>query len=147
MKDGTCSVFLVDYGQRVICDSFSIYDLCGQPADVLKLPIAAFKFGIKREQNRNLRDLEVDKEYTVCIATIGDDDVYWGKIVQAMQPSAMEKTYAAANMEDIYSDYAKDEDNSMIVTSIEESNQISEEKLREKNERLQVERKLFELKK
>uniref|UniRef100_A0A8R1TQ66 Tudor domain-containing protein n=1 Tax=Onchocerca volvulus TaxID=6282 RepID=A0A8R1TQ66_ONCVO len=147
MKDGTCSVFLVDYGQRIICDSFAIYDLCGQPADVLKMPIAAFKFGMRRQRNRNLRDLEVDKEYTVCIATIGDDDVYWGTIVQAMQPSAMEKTYAAANMEDICCDYIKDEDNNTIVTSIEQLNQISEEKLREKNERLQVERELFELKK
>ncbi|VDN88697.1 unnamed protein product [Brugia pahangi] len=29
-EDGTCSAFLVDYGQHVVCDSFAIYDLCGQ---------------------------------------------------------------------------------------------------------------------
>lgn len=30
MKNGTCSAFLVDYGQQVVCDSFAIYDICEQ---------------------------------------------------------------------------------------------------------------------
>ncbi|KAM3727192.1 Tudor domain-containing protein [Dirofilaria immitis] len=146
MKDGTCSVFLVDYGQHVICDSFAIYDLCGQPANVLKMPVAAFKFGMKRQRNGNLRDLEIDKEYTVLISTF-DDNIYWGKIVQATQSSTIQKTYAAANMEHIYSVYKKDESNNMVIASIEQSDQVLKEKLREKNEQLQVERDLFELKK
>uniref|UniRef100_A0A1I8EJ86 Uncharacterized protein n=1 Tax=Wuchereria bancrofti TaxID=6293 RepID=A0A1I8EJ86_WUCBA len=45
-------------------------------------------------------------------------------------------------MEDIYCDEVED----MIVPSIEQSIQISEEKLREKNERLQIERELLEMK-
>ncbi|VDM23577.1 unnamed protein product [Wuchereria bancrofti] len=100
-EDETCSTFLVDYGQHVVCDSFAIYDLCGQ--------------------------LEVDKEYIVCITTFADNG----------------KTHTATNMEDIYCDEVED----MIVPSIEQSIQISEEKLREKNERLQIERELLEMKK
>uniref|UniRef100_A0AAF5PN16 Tudor domain-containing protein n=1 Tax=Wuchereria bancrofti TaxID=6293 RepID=A0AAF5PN16_WUCBA len=142
-EDGTCSAFLVDYGQHVVCDSFAIYDLCGQPSNVLKIPVAAFKFGIIKEQSQSLQNLEVDKEYTVCITTFADDGVYWGKVVQVTQPSATQKTHTATNMEDIYCGEVDD----MTVPSIEQSIQISEEKLREKNERLQIERELLEMKK
>ncbi|EJW73652.1 hypothetical protein WUBG_15442 [Wuchereria bancrofti] len=108
-EDETCSTFLVDYGQHVVCDSFAIYDLCGQPSNVLKIPVAAFKFGVIKEQSQSLQN----------------------------------KTHTATNMEDIYCDEVED----MIVPSIEQSIQISEEKLREKNERLQIERELLEMKK
>ncbi|KAL3990424.1 Tudor domain family protein [Acanthocheilonema viteae] len=146
MKDGTCSVFLVDYEQHVVCDSFAIYDLCEQPSNVLKMPIAAFKFGIKKQRNKNLQNLEVDKEYTVCITTFADDGVCWGKVVQAVKTSTMQKTCSAAATEDICYNYMDDE-NDNITTAIEQSIQISEEKLREKNERLQIERELLEMKK
>ncbi|VIO89947.1 Tudor domain containing protein 1, putative [Brugia malayi] len=142
-EDGTCSAFLVDYGQHVVCDSFAIYDLCGQPSDVLKIPIAAFKFGIIKEQSQSLQNLEVDKEYVVCITTFADDGIYWGKVVQGTQPLATQKTHAATNMDDIYCDEIDD----MTIPSIEQSIKISEEKLREKNERLQIERELLEMRK
>lgn len=67
--------------------------------------------------------------------------------MQATQSSATQKTCVGANAGNVCCDYMKDEDNSMVIASIEKSIQISEEKLREKNERLQVERKLFEMKK
>ncbi|CAG9538248.1 unnamed protein product [Cercopithifilaria johnstoni] len=146
-KDGTCSAFLVDYGQYVVCDSFAIYDLNGQPSDVLKMPVAAFKFGIKKQRNRYLRNLEVDKEYIICITTFADDGVCWGKVVQAAQCSVMQKTFPAANTEDICHNFMKDESDNIAVASVEQSIQISEEKLREKKERLQIERELFEMKK
>ncbi|EJW73066.1 hypothetical protein WUBG_16032, partial [Wuchereria bancrofti] len=113
------------------------------PSNVLKIPVAAFKFGIIKEQSQSLQNLEVDKEYTVCITTFADDGVYWGKVVQVTQPSATQKTHTATNMEDIYCGEVDD----MTVPSIEQSIQISEEKLREKNERLQIERELLEMKK
>uniref|UniRef100_A0A915Q357 Tudor domain-containing protein n=1 Tax=Setaria digitata TaxID=48799 RepID=A0A915Q357_9BILA len=146
VRDGTCSVFLVDYGQHVVCDSFAIYDLCGQPLNVLKMPVAAFKFGIKKQRNRSLRNLEIDREYIVCITTFTDDGTYWGKVVQAVQPAAIQKPYGVS-MENSYLDHAKDGHNKLAIASIEQTIQSSEEKLREKTERLQAERELFELKK
>lgn len=91
--------------------------------------------------------LEVDKEYTVCITTFANDDVYCGKLVQETQPSAIQKSSAVANTENICSDYIKDDSNNVSLASVEQLIQISEEKLREKNERLQVERELFVMKK
>uniref|UniRef100_A0A0R3RIV6 Tudor domain-containing protein n=1 Tax=Elaeophora elaphi TaxID=1147741 RepID=A0A0R3RIV6_9BILA len=90
--------------------------------------------------------LEIDKEYTVCITTFGND-VYWGKVVQATYSPTARRTCVAANVEDISCDYMESGRNNMTVASIEKSIKISEEILREKNERLQIERELFEMKK
>lgn len=91
--------------------------------------------------------LEVDKEYILCITTIDDDGIYWGKVLQIIQPSVMRKTCTIGNTEDSRCDNLKDEGSNVAFSSTEQLIQISEKKMREKNERLEVERQLFERKK
>lgn len=93
--------------------------------------------------------LEVDKEYVVCITAQAEDGIYWGKVIYATQGTILQKAKDEPTTDSSYCDVnGKDESqNVMVVASIEKSIQCAEKKLREKNERLQAEREIFELKK
>ncbi|VDN20624.1 unnamed protein product [Gongylonema pulchrum] len=58
-EDGTCSVLLVDYGQRVTCQCFAVYDIHEQ--------------------------LEIDKEYLVSITAQAGDGICRGRIKHTPQ--------------------------------------------------------------
>ncbi|VDK72244.1 unnamed protein product [Litomosoides sigmodontis] len=105
-----------------------------QPADVLNMPVAAFKFGIKEQGSRSVQNLEFDKECVIRVTSADDDGIYWGTVVLATQHSTMQKIRAAAN-----SHCESESSSASVATSVEESLKFLEEKLREKNERSKFE--------
>lgn len=72
--DGSCTVFLIDFGETVASNVYSLYRLTGQPPIVFEAPGAAFLCVIKQRSQSYQRYAKLSQDDTYVIEVLAVDE-------------------------------------------------------------------------
>uniref|UniRef100_A0A0N5AKU1 Tudor domain-containing protein n=1 Tax=Syphacia muris TaxID=451379 RepID=A0A0N5AKU1_9BILA len=135
----TCTIYLVDYGEEIVCSTFSVYDLSNQTAPAIETRAAAFKFqliGILLDERCCSVDFELKSNCNYDLRLTGKDgEIFTGFICMQSE----------ADLSGSVVPHATKCDEGEMKLKKDQELERKKAKLYEKTKKLKAEQQLFEL--